>query len=236
MSYSRAVNSILMAFKGVFSDKSEEDLMNTEEYKEYGFVIIDCPVCGRKTMDSFWICSGCGWEYDFLIDYDKDESFSGCNGTTLGEYKNVYKLLKDAFDKGKNGEMEAFYIVTFTSKDHPDSIPAPHTFGAFESIEACRKALNENSMNMNMHLPLYDFCVVERIDMKANIERIQWFIWNEEKQGFFETEQKSDWSEWWSGCVAKDIELDKASVEECPEKNCSACEKSVEKEVEHDKD
>lgn len=76
--------------------------MNSEEYKEHEFWIIDCPICGRKTLDSFYICSGCGWEYDLFIDYDNDASFSACNRTTLGEYKNGILTMDFAYDVANN--------------------------------------------------------------------------------------------------------------------------------------
>ena len=67
-------------------------------------------------MDTWWICSGCGWEHDDFIDYENDE-FSDCNGATFGEYKNVYRILKDVFEKRKNGELESFYVITCYMKD-----------------------------------------------------------------------------------------------------------------------
>lgn len=28
------------------------------------FRIVSCPVCGHPTLDMYWICAHCGWEYD----------------------------------------------------------------------------------------------------------------------------------------------------------------------------
>ena len=97
MSHNHAVINILMALNGEFSSITEEDLINSEEHQEHGYKIIDCPICMSKTIDTWWICSGCGWEHDDFIDYENDDEFSDCNGATLGEYKNVYRILKDAF-------------------------------------------------------------------------------------------------------------------------------------------
>ena len=89
------IYSILQALRGEFGDDKVEALMNSEEYQKYGFSIVDCPICGRKTLDNFWICCGCGWEYDIFINYDKDEE-SLCNGTTPKEYRKQYlKALKE---------------------------------------------------------------------------------------------------------------------------------------------
>ncbi len=81
--------NILHALNGGFGNDSVEDLMNSEEYKSHGFSIVDCPICGRKTLDTFWICSGCGWEYDMFIDYAENEE-SLCNGCTPNEYRRQY--------------------------------------------------------------------------------------------------------------------------------------------------
>ena len=83
------INRIVQAFHRELDDDNVENLVNTEEYQKYGFSIVDCPICGRKTLDMFWICSGCGWEYDIFINYDKNEE-SLCNGCTPDEYRKQY--------------------------------------------------------------------------------------------------------------------------------------------------
>ena len=193
MAGNNTVANILMAFDGQYGNDNEALLMDAEEYKKDGFRIIDCPICGQKTMDSYWICSGCGWEYD----YSDDNEFSDCNGVTLGEYKNVYRILHDAYERRKNGELGKIYVITCYISEFSWSIisNAQATHGAFESIEACRKALNENQSDM--HKSLYDLAVVDCIDMNSNITEIGWFVWNEEKQGFFETDKKADWRSGW---------------------------------------
>ena len=40
------------------------NLRETVEYKEHGFKIVTCPVCGKETLDSHFICPHCEWEYD----------------------------------------------------------------------------------------------------------------------------------------------------------------------------
>ena len=83
------INRIVQAFHREVDDDNVENLVNTEEYQKYGFSIVDCPICGRKTLDMFWICSGCGWEYDIFINYEANEK-SFCNGCTPDEYRRQY--------------------------------------------------------------------------------------------------------------------------------------------------
>lgn len=191
-----AIRSVLMALKGVLGNNTEEELKNTVEYNEHGFSIIDCPICHSKTMDMFWICSECGWEYDLFIDYNNDDEFSDCNGERLGEYKNVYRIFRDAFEKMKNSGSNQFYIITCWSKGtpyyDPGYDPFCYTYGAFESVDDCQKALIEN--RFNMHSSIYYCAEVESVDMEYNVHEIGWFIWDEEKQGFFETAKEANWS------------------------------------------
>lgn len=190
-----AIDSVLMAFEGVFGNETEEELMNTVEYKEYGFSIKDCPICKSKTMDTFWICSACGWEYDLFIDYKNDDEFSDCNGATLGEYKNVYRILRDIFEQRKLGNTENLFLITFYRKDFDWDVPNEHSYGAFDSFDSCNLALNENLGNM--HDQFFDFAVVLKIDSDSHVEEMKWFIWGDEKQGFFATEKEVDWSSGW---------------------------------------
>ena len=95
------IDRILDALRGVFGNDSVENLMNTKEYKNHGFSIVDCPICGRKTLDMFWICSGCGWEYDIFINYDENEE-SLCNGCTPNEYHRQYLEAYKALIKKEN--------------------------------------------------------------------------------------------------------------------------------------
>lgn len=57
MSYNHVVHSILRALTEA-NVNEPEDLFETTEYKEDGFSVIDCPICGKKTMDMYWICIG----------------------------------------------------------------------------------------------------------------------------------------------------------------------------------
>ena len=95
------INRIVQAFHRELDDDNVENLVNTEEYQKYGFSIVDCPICGRKTLDMFWVCSGCGWEYDIFINYDENEE-SLCNGCTPDEYRRQYFELYKALVEKEN--------------------------------------------------------------------------------------------------------------------------------------
>lgn len=95
------INRIVQAFHRELGDDNVENLVNTEEYKNHGFSIVDCPICGRKTLDMFWICSGCGWEYDIFINYEANEE-SHCNGCTPDEYRRQYFELYKALVEKEN--------------------------------------------------------------------------------------------------------------------------------------
>lgn len=67
------------------------NLRETVEYKKYGYQIVTCPVCGEETLNSFWICEHCNWEYDNTIDED---SFSDVNQDTIKNYRIKYEESK----------------------------------------------------------------------------------------------------------------------------------------------
>lgn len=95
------INRIVQAFHRELDDDNVEKLANTEEYQKCGFNIVDCPICGRKTLDMFWVCSGCGWEYDIFIKYEANEE-SHCNGCTPDEYRRQYFELYKALVEKEN--------------------------------------------------------------------------------------------------------------------------------------
>ena len=95
------INRIVQAFHRELDDDNVENLVNTEEYKNHGFSIVDCPICGRKTLDMFWVCLGCGWEYDIFINYEANEE-SLCNGCTPDEYRRQYFELYKALVEKEN--------------------------------------------------------------------------------------------------------------------------------------
>ena len=62
---------------------TKEQLLNTVEYKDLGYNIVTCPVCGNYSLDSYWICDNCGWEYDGITDKN---TYSEVNYSTISEY------------------------------------------------------------------------------------------------------------------------------------------------------
>ena len=62
---------------------TEIDLRETPEYKEFGFQIVKCPVCGNETLDSYFICPHCKWEYDG----SEGAVFSDANGCSANVYR-----------------------------------------------------------------------------------------------------------------------------------------------------
>ena len=65
-----------------------KELKETEEFKKYGFTIVKCPICGEPTLDRFWVCDNCGWEFDGAIFPDQ---YSSANGCTVKDYIDKYR-------------------------------------------------------------------------------------------------------------------------------------------------
>lgn len=61
------------------------DPRTTREYRELGFQIINCPVCGKETLNDHFICPNCGWEYDGITEGNQ---YSSCNRATVADYRN----------------------------------------------------------------------------------------------------------------------------------------------------
>ena len=53
--------------------------VNKNLYKE-----VICPVCGQVTLDSFWICDNCNWEYDDTID---ENEYSDANEHSFRKFR-----------------------------------------------------------------------------------------------------------------------------------------------------
>ena len=69
---------------------NERRLKNTPEYRSGMFRIVSCPVCGHPTLDMYWICAHCGWEYDNELQTEDEESPG--NGMSLREYRKLYQV------------------------------------------------------------------------------------------------------------------------------------------------
>ena len=68
----------------------EQNLKNTLEYRSGMFRIVSCPVCGHSTLDMYWICAHCGWEYDNELQTEDEESPG--NGMSLRAYRELYQV------------------------------------------------------------------------------------------------------------------------------------------------
>jgi hypothetical protein len=62
-------------------------IRDTIEYKEFGFNVVKCPVCGEETLDSHFICPHCEWEYDGTLD---ENVVSISNQSTIKEFRESF--------------------------------------------------------------------------------------------------------------------------------------------------
>ena len=69
---------------------NERHLKSTPEYRSGMFRIVSCPVCGHPTLDMYWICAHCGWEYDNELQTEDEESPG--NGMSLRAYRELYQV------------------------------------------------------------------------------------------------------------------------------------------------
>ncbi len=77
------------------------DLPDVGEYVDDIYKVILCPVCGNKTLDSYFICQHCDWEYDAI----PEDHYSSTNHATLREYRQIYKKVVLKM-KQKRGETD----------------------------------------------------------------------------------------------------------------------------------
>ena len=50
--------------------------------------IVKCPVCGHYTLDEYYICPYCKWEYDPFVENEDDKSYPNGN-LSIKEYRKV---------------------------------------------------------------------------------------------------------------------------------------------------
>ena len=63
---------------------TRDSLMQTDEFVKFGYKIVKCPVCKKDTLDNYYVCPTCGWEYDPLC--ATKYSHSLLNGMSPLEY------------------------------------------------------------------------------------------------------------------------------------------------------
>ena len=151
------------------------------------YTVIRCPVCYNKTLNNSYICCHCGWEHDDFFEGD----YSYANGSTLEEYREAYnKIAKEMADS----LLQKMYFITCFSNYESDYMENHRTFGYFSDTDTCLEALNENWADM-CEARYYTYAVIEEISegIHSHAKQIAWFRWDEEKEGFYETE-KPEWS------------------------------------------
>ena len=80
------------------------DIRKTKEFLEYGFKVVTCPICKNETLDDFFICQHCGWEYDGTT---KDEDYSPVNKLTIVEYRAEHEKTSKLQRRNNNEKMKA---------------------------------------------------------------------------------------------------------------------------------
>ena len=90
------------------------------------------------------------------------------------------------------------YFITCFSNYESEYLDNYRTFGYYSNLAMCIQALNENWADMNERY--YTYAVIEEISegIHSHAKQIAWFRWDEEKEGFYETE-KPEWSNGWCG-------------------------------------
>ena len=156
------------------------------------YTVIRCPVCYNKTLNNSYICCHCGWEHD---DFSEDH-YSDANGSTLEEYREAYnKIAKEMADS----LLQKMYFITCFSNFESEYMENHRTFGYFSDTDTCLEALDENWADM-CEARYYTYAVIEEISegIHSHAKQIAWFCWDEEKEGFYETE-KPEWANGWYG-------------------------------------
>ena len=89
------------------------------------------------------------------------------------------------------------YFITCFSNYESEYLDNYRTFGYFSDLTMCIQALNENCADM-CEAGYYTYAVIEEISegIHSHAKQIAWFCWDEEKEGFYETEKP----EWANGC------------------------------------
>lgn len=135
-------NRILSALQGEYTtrDLPEFGAMYNDIYK-----VIHCPVCGRKTLDNYDICTHCGWEYDGFPEYH----YSAANGSTLREYRRVYEKL----EKGENYLQVSIYSLQAI-------------------IELIKTGFPENTAVISFYTPQKGSKHEKRVDFSGSCDRV----------------------------------------------------------------
>lgn len=91
------------------------------------------------------------------------------------------------------------YFITCFSNFESEYLENHRTFGYFSDSDTCIQALNENWADM-CEAGYYTRAVIEEISegLHSYAKQFAWFLWDEERKGFYETE-KPEWANGWYG-------------------------------------
>ena len=151
------------------------DPRNTQEYRELGFKIVTCPVCGKETLDDYFICPTCGWEYDGTT---KESTYSSCNKSTIAEYK--VSLLGEK-------KMNTVWVLSVRTSlptvcEHPGDLKLEML--GFESFEKAKATLREKLKELA-------FATNSMFDGNGNVTLMKKYM--EEKKDYGDSEDDSNW-------------------------------------------
>ena len=91
-----------------------------------------------------------------------------------------------------------YFITCFCVDESKNECTDSRTFGYFADYNECQTALHENWCDI--HEFYYSYAVVEKISsgIHSRPEKVVWFKWDDEKEGFYEAE-KPEWANSWYG-------------------------------------
>ena len=89
------------------------------------------------------------------------------------------------------------YFITCFSNYECEYLDNYRTFGYFSDYATCVQALSGNWADM-CEARYYTYAVIEEISegIHQHAKQIAWFLWNEERKGFYEAE-KPEWAGNW---------------------------------------
>lgn len=74
------------------------NIRDTEDFKTGLFDVVICPVCNNETLNNYYICPHCKWEYDGTVN---DDDYSSANGSTVGKYREKFNGATETENKSE---------------------------------------------------------------------------------------------------------------------------------------
>lgn len=75
-------------------DQNLTDERYDSEKTHFDRKIVRCPICGKLTLDWYYICENCHWEYDDYIDNNDENEYSDVNKSSIKWFKENYESKK----------------------------------------------------------------------------------------------------------------------------------------------